>query len=151
MREIVIFFFSCFQGNMAKQQAIFPPKRKQNAIAVSSRLKPLRQHPKWEGPKTRQKAHCIPQSLASYQVKDYNTTKIATFPIPLSDTKNWCWPVAIRIHLAVERKATRLTSIVSLLTEMALKRTRARLLPPAGVGSRHLLLGAHGAPLLVVG
>jgi hypothetical protein len=36
MREIVIFFFSCFQGNMAKQKAIFPPKRKQNASAVSS-------------------------------------------------------------------------------------------------------------------
>jgi hypothetical protein len=40
---------------------------------------------------------------------------------------------------------------VHLDAEIAMKSTRAQLLPPAGGGSRHLILGAKGAPLLVVG
>lgn len=36
-------------------------------------------------------------------------------------------------------------------SEIAMQSTRAQLLPPARGGSRHMLLGAHGAPLLVVG
>jgi hypothetical protein len=34
---------------------------------------------------------------------------------------------------------------------IAMQSTRAQLLPPARGGSQHMLLGAHGAPLLVVG
>ncbi len=36
-------------------------------------------------------------------------------------------------------------------SEIAMQSTRPQLLPPPRGGSRHMLLGAHGAPLLVVG
>jgi hypothetical protein len=35
--------------------------------------------------------------------------------------------------------------------EIAMQSTREQLLPPPRGGSRHMLLGAHGAPLLGVG
>jgi hypothetical protein len=51
----------------------------------TGRLKPLCQHPECK--------HWVPQSQPLYMNKGYNTSEDATFPNPLSNDQNWCWPI----------------------------------------------------------
>ena len=87
----------------------------------TGRLKPLCQHPKcvmW-GNAPKQKSHCVPQSQSLYTNKGYNASENATFPSPLSNDQNWCWPVQQKLR-PTKRLGwfwrTRLTSSVSLST-----------------------------------
>ena len=52
----------------------------------TGRLKPLCQHPEYQGTEFLNPNHCV-------WTKGYNTSGDATFPRPLSNDQNWCWPV----------------------------------------------------------
>ncbi|RPD67617.1 hypothetical protein L226DRAFT_474640, partial [Lentinus tigrinus ALCF2SS1-7] len=43
-------------------------------------------------------ARCVPRSQPPYATEDYNTPEGATFPQPLSDGRNRCWPVYRKVH-----------------------------------------------------
>ena len=46
------------------------------------------------------KACWVPQSQPSHLTRGYNTSEDATFPTPLSDSQNWCWPVDWKVSPA---------------------------------------------------